>query len=86
MPEIFVLAGHAAATNARKAIALSFLIAGLGCGLAALCYAELASTVPAAGSAYTYTYATMGELLAWIIGWDLILEFTVGAAALGHVV
>lgn len=78
---IFVLTGHAAATNAGPAIALSFLIAGLGCGLAALCYAELASTVPAAGSAYTYTYATMGELLAWIIGWDLILEFTVGAAA-----
>ncbi len=79
---IFVLTGHAAATNAGPAIALSFLIAGLGCGLAALCYAELASTVPAAGSAYTYTYATMGEMLAWIIGWDLILEFTVGAAAL----
>ncbi|GAA4380370.1 amino acid permease [Paeniglutamicibacter cryotolerans] len=79
---IFVLTGHAAATNAGPAIALSFLIAGIGCGLAALCYAEMASTVPAAGSAYTYTYATMGELLAWIIGWDLILEFTVGAAAL----
>lgn len=79
---IFVLTGHAAATNAGPAIALSFLIAGIGCGLAALCYAELASTVPAAGSAYTYTYATMGEMLAWIIGWDLILEFTVGAAAL----
>ncbi|MGL3804607.1 amino acid permease [Paeniglutamicibacter sp. R2-26] len=79
---IFVLTGHAAATNAGPAIALSFLIAGLGCGLAALCYAELASSVPAAGSAYTYTYATMGEMLAWIIGWDLILEFTVGAAAL----
>lgn len=79
---IFVLTGHAAATNAGPAIALSFLIAGIGCGLAALCYAEMASTVPAAGSAYTYTYATMGEVLAWIIGWDLILEFTVGAAAL----
>ncbi len=79
---IFVLTGQAAASNAGPAIALSFLIAGLGCGLAALCYAELASSVPAAGSAYTYTYATMGELLAWIIGWDLILEFTVGAAAL----
>ena len=79
---IFVLTGHAAASNAGPAIALSFLIAGLGCGLAALCYAELASSVPAAGSAYTYTYATMGEMLAWIIGWDLILEFTVGAAAL----
>lgn len=79
---IFVLTGQAAASNAGPAISISFLIAGLGCALAALCYAELASTVPAAGSAYTYTFATMGELLAWIIGWDLILEFTVGAAAL----
>ncbi|GAA1864027.1 amino acid permease [Paeniglutamicibacter psychrophenolicus] len=79
---IFVLTGQAAASNAGPAISISFLIAGLGCGLAALCYAELASSVPAAGSAYTYTYATMGELLAWIIGWDLILEFTVGSAAL----
>lgn len=79
---IFVLTGHAAATNAGPAIVLSFLIAGLACCLAALCYAELASTVPVAGSAYTFTFATMGEFLAWIIGWDLILEFTVGAAAL----
>lgn len=79
---IFVLTGHAAATNAGPAIVLSFLIAGVACGLAALCYAELASTVPVAGSAYTFTYATLGELAAWIIGWDLILEFTVGAAAL----
>ncbi|MCT1368428.1 MULTISPECIES: amino acid permease [Kocuria] len=79
---IFVLTGHAAATNAGPAIVLSFLIAGLACGLAAVCYAELASTVPVAGSAYTFTYATLGELAAWIIGWDLILEFTVGAAAL----
>ncbi|WP_309069021.1 amino acid permease [Microbacterium sp.] len=79
---IFVLTGHAAATNAGPAIALSFLIAGAACALAALCYAEFASTVPVAGSAYTFTYATLGELLAWIIGWDLILEFTVGAAAL----
>ena len=79
---IFVLTGQAAASNAGPAISISFLIAGLACALAALCYAELASSVPAAGSAYTYTYATMGELLAWIIGWDLILEFTVGAAAL----
>ena len=79
---IFVLTGHAAATNAGPAIVLSFLIAGLACGLAAMCYAELASTVPVAGSAYTFTYATLGELAAWIIGWDLILEFTVGAAAL----
>lgn len=79
---IFVLTGHAAATNAGPGIALSFLIAGLACALAAVCYAEFASTVPVAGSAYTFTFATMGELLAWIIGWDLILEFTVGAAAL----
>ncbi|MVA77458.1 amino acid permease [Auraticoccus sp. F435] len=79
---IFVLTGQAAASNAGPAIALSFLIAGLGCALAALCYAELASTVPVAGSAYTFTFATMGEFLAWMIGWDLILEFTVGAAAL----
>lgn len=79
---IFVLTGHAAATNAGPAIVLSFLIAGVACSLAALCYAELASTVPVAGSAYTFTFATMGEFLAWIIGWDLILEFTVGAAAL----
>lgn len=79
---IFVLTGHAAATNAGPAIVLSFLIAGIACSLAALCYAELASTVPVAGSAYTFTFATMGEFLAWIIGWDLILEFTVGAAAL----
>ena len=79
---IFVLTGHAAATNAGPGIALSFLIAGLACALAAICYAEFASTVPVAGSAYTFTFATLGELLAWIIGWDLILEFTVGAAAL----
>ncbi|UVI35497.1 amino acid permease [Brevibacterium spongiae] len=79
---IFVLTGQAAATNAGPGIALSFLIAGVACGLAALCYAEFASTVPVAGSAYTFTFATMGELLAWIIGWDLILEFTVGSAAL----
>lgn len=79
---IFVLTGVAAATNAGPGIAVSFLIAGLACGLAAVCYAELASTVPVAGSAYTFTFATMGELLAWIIGWDLILEFTVGSAAL----
>ncbi|UYG16871.1 amino acid permease [Brachybacterium huguangmaarense] len=79
---IFVLTGQAAASNAGPAIALSFLLAGIACGLAAVCYAEFASTVPVAGSAYTFTYATMGELLAWIIGWDLILEFTVGSAAL----
>ncbi|HSE07680.1 MAG TPA: amino acid permease [Nocardioidaceae bacterium] len=79
---IFVLTGTAAATNAGPAVSISFLIAGLACGLAALCYAEFASTVPVAGSAYTFSYATFGELVAWIIGWDLILEFTIGAAAL----
>ncbi|MGH3662943.1 MAG: amino acid permease [Micromonosporaceae bacterium] len=78
---IFVLTGTAAATNAGPAIAVSFVIAAVACGLAALCYAEFASTVPVAGSAYTFSYATMGELVAWIIGWDLILEFVVAAAA-----
>ena len=62
--------------------AVSFAIAGVACALAALCYAEFASTVPVAGSAYTFSYATLGELVAWIIGWDLVLEFTIGAAAL----
>jgi APA family basic amino acid/polyamine antiporter len=79
---IFVLTGQAAATNAGPGISLSFLFAGVACGLAALCYAEFASTVPVAGSAYTFSYATFGELVAWTIGWDLALEFTVGAAAL----
>ena len=79
---IFILTGQVAATNAGPAVALSFLFAGIACALAALCYAEFASTVPVAGSAYTFSYATFGELVAWIIGWDLILEFTIGAAAL----
>lgn len=79
---IFVYTGLVAASNAGPAVSLSFLIAGLACGLAALCYAEFASTVPVAGSAYTFSYATFGELIAWIIGWDLVLEFTVGASAL----
>ncbi len=77
---IFVLTGEAAAKYAGPAIMLSFVLAGFVCACAALCYAELASTVPIAGSAYTYTYATLGELLAWIIGWDLVLEYAVGAA------
>lgn len=72
---IFVLTGLAAARYAGPAIALSFVLSGIGCLLAALCYAEFASMIPVAGSAYTYAYATMGELLAWIIGWDLILEY-----------
>ncbi len=77
---IFVLTGKAAGTLAGPAIALSFVFAGIACGLAALCYAEFASVVPVAGSAYTFSYATLGELVAWIIGWDLILELALGAA------
>jgi APA family basic amino acid/polyamine antiporter len=76
---IFVLTGTAAANQAGPAIILSYLAAGLACGFAALCYAEFASMIPIAGSAYTYAYATMGELFAWIIGWDLILEYAVGS-------
>lgn len=76
---IFVLTGHAAAANAGPAIALSFVLAGVACAFAGFCYAEMASTVPIAGSAYTYAYATMGEFIAWIIGWDLILEYALGA-------
>ncbi|TME65531.1 MAG: amino acid permease [Chloroflexi bacterium] len=78
---IFVLTGVAAATRAGPAIALSFVVAGIACALAALCYAEFASSVPVAGSAYTFSYASLGEFIAWIIGWDLILEFLVGASA-----
>ena len=76
---IFVLTGHAAAANAGPAIALSFILGGFACAFAGLCYAEMASTVPIAGSAYTYAYATLGEFIAWIIGWDLILEYALGA-------
>src|SRR3954451_3620884 len=77
---IFVLSGQAAAANAGPAIVVSMVIAGVASALAALCYAEFASTVPVAGSAYTYAHATLGELVAWIIGWDLILEYALGAA------
>ena len=77
---IFVLTGTAAAKNAGPAVSLSFVAAGFASVFAALCYAEMASMIPIAGSAYTYAYATMGELVAWIIGWDLILEYLVGAA------
>ena len=77
---IFVLSGQTAAANAGPAIIISMVIAGVTSALAALCYAEFASTVPVAGSAYTYAYATLGELIAWIIGWDLILEYALGAA------
>ena len=77
---IFVLTGQAAAQYAGPAIVISFILAGLACVFAGLCYAEFASIIPVAGSAYTYAYATLGELLAWIIGWDLILEYALGAA------
>src|SRR5271166_3074346 len=77
---IFVLTGSAAAQYAGPAIVLSFVLAGVGCVFAGLCYAEFASLIPIAGSAYTYGYATLGELFAWIIGWDLVLEYAFGAA------
>jgi APA family basic amino acid/polyamine antiporter len=77
---IFVLTGTAAAQHAGPSLVLSFVISALGCLFAGLCYAEFASTIPVAGSAYTYGYATMGEFVAWIIGWDLILEYLFGAA------
>jgi APA family basic amino acid/polyamine antiporter len=77
---IFVLTGQAAAANAGPAIVISMVLAGLTSVLAALCYSEFAATVPVAGSAYTYAYATLGELIAWVIGWDLILEYALGAA------
>jgi APA family basic amino acid/polyamine antiporter len=78
---IFVLTGTAAADHAGPAIAISFVLAGFGCLFAGLCYAEFASMIPVAGSAYTYGYATLGELFAWIIGWDLILEYLFSASA-----
>lgn len=77
---IFVLTGQAAANYAGPSIALSFVISGLACAFAALCYSEFASMIPVAGSAYTYSYATLGEVFAWIIGWDLILEYLFGAS------
>jgi hypothetical protein len=77
---IFVLTGQAAAANAGPAIVLSMILAGLTSVLAALCYSEFAASVPVAGSAYTYAYATLGEFIAWVIGWDLILEYALGAA------
>ncbi len=77
---IFVLTGKAAAQNAGPAIVLSFVLSGVACAFAGLCYAEFASLIPIAGSAYTYGYATLGEIFAWIIGWDLVLEYALGAA------
>ncbi len=76
---IFVITGHAAAQYAGPAVTLSFMLAGLTCAFAGLCYAEFASLIPIAGSAYTYAYSTLGEIFAWIIGWDLILEYSLGA-------
>src|SRR5438034_4446265 len=77
---IFVLTGQAAANYAGPAIVYSFILAGTACALAGLCYAEFSAMIPIAGSAYTYGYATLGELLAWIIGWDLILEYLFAAS------
>src|SRR5271169_2321491 len=88
---IFVLTGVASATRAGPALTLSFVVAGIVSALAALCYAEVSSKIPISGSAYTYTYATLGEFMAWVIGWDLILEYlfassTVAVGWSGYVV
>ena len=77
---LFVRTAAAIADRAGPSVVLAFIVAGIGCAFAGLCYAEFASMIPVAGSAYTYSYATMGELVAWIIGWDLVLEYAVGAA------
>ena len=77
---LFVRTAAAIADRAGPSVMLAFIVAGVGCAFAGLCYAEFASMIPIAGSAYTYSYATMGELVAWIIGWDLVLEYAVGAA------
>src|SRR5579872_6196881 len=81
---IFVLTGVAAHDTTGPALMLAFVVSGLTCVFAALCYAEFASMVPVAGSAYTYAYATLGELFAWIIGWDLILEYAVASSTVAH--
>jgi APA family basic amino acid/polyamine antiporter len=81
---IFVMTGLAARDYAGPSLMLSFVFAGVGCALAALCYAEFASMIPVAGSAYTYAYATLGELMAWIIGWDLVLEYAIASCAVAH--
>src|SRR5437870_4354357 len=81
---IFVATGEAANTTAGPALMVSYMAAGVTCIFAALCYAEFASMAPVAGSAYTYAYTTMGELFAWIIGWDLVLEYAVGAATVAN--
>src|SRR6202034_3379893 len=81
---IFVATGAAAKDVAGPALMLSYLFAGITCVFAALCYAEFAAMAPVAGSAYTYAYTTLGELFAWIIGWDLVLEYAVGAATVAN--
>src|SRR5262245_57387150 len=81
---IFVATGAAAKSVAGPALMISYMVAGVTCIFAALCYAEFASMAPVAGSAYTYAYTTMGELFAWIIGWDLVLEYAVGAATVAN--
>jgi APA family basic amino acid/polyamine antiporter len=80
---LFVRTAAAAAYNAGPSVVLAFVVAAVGCAFAGLCYAEFASMIPIAGSAYTYSYATLGELVAWIIGWDLVLEYAIGAATVG---
>jgi APA family basic amino acid/polyamine antiporter len=82
---IFVLTGTAASQHAGPALVLSMIIAAVGCAFAGLCYAEFGSMIPVAGSAYTYSYATMGEFLAWTVGWALLLEYAVGASAVSVV-
>src|SRR5437016_3343235 len=77
---LFVRTAAAIAERAGPSVTLAFIVAGIGCAFAGLCYAEFASMIPIAGSAYTYSYATMGEFVAWIIGWDLVLEYAIGAA------
>jgi APA family basic amino acid/polyamine antiporter len=81
---IFTLTGVAASANSGPGLIFSFVLAAIGCSLAGLCYSEFATMIPVAGSAYTYAYASFGELWAWIIGWDLILEYAVGAADAGR--
>src|SRR5881394_144422 len=81
---IFAMTGQVAAQNAGPAVIISYVVAGFACAFAAMCYAEIAAMVPVAGSAYTYSYATLGELFAWIIGWDLVLEYAVGSATVAH--
>src|SRR5438132_7371333 len=82
---IFVITGRVAANDAGPGVLLSYAVAGIACALAAFCYAEFASMAPVAGSAYTYAYATLGEIIAWIIGWDLILEYAMSAATVAAV-